>query len=433
MKVIKDKDADYTPFHEAAKEVALESIARQQSERTESGKEGNLVEKYSYFFQTFLAFEKETERAADADELFQLYLTAIKRVVPFKHATLLYFDENEDLVASVQKEPPAHLVETAQTYYKEGVLEPLFKKPRTVVVPLFGPHGDERRKTNLLVAPLVEDEKRKGVMFVETASDERTIGEGEKQFLEALMRIFVVKSERFLLKQKLNEMYEELQTYQAKLSNDFRLAAIGELTEGIVEDIASPLQVIMSQVDLLHGEDTAQDVKRIKTQINKINAAISRLVKFSSLNRKNVKIQPIELNEVIEDYYNLVKSSLESLKLECVLDFEKDIPSILSHPNYIHQILANVLGLIKSMMKNEVGILIRTRYKEETIFLNVVSTSDVGESEKSAPTASRSSRMTMKIIENLMRKHEGSFTIESFEQSGSQITLKFPLKRKIRT
>ena len=176
---------------------------------------------------------------------------------------------------------------------------------------------------------------------------------------------------------------KNLQTYQAKLSNDFRLSAIGEMTEGIVEDIVTPLQVISSNVDILKN-DTEKNIEltQIKSQIKKINSVIGRLVKFADVNQKDVKIQPCNINSIIKDYFHLVKSTLENANLEYILDFEDDLPPVLSHPNYIYQLLTNIFSFIKSYKTKKGGIIIQSRFKDDNIVLRVISTNQINTARK---------------------------------------------------
>jgi signal transduction histidine kinase len=237
--------------------------------------------------------------------------------------------------------------------------------------------------------------------------------------------------EKLKLTEKLNDTYNELQTYQAKLSNDFRLSAIGEMTEGIVEDIVTPLQVISSNVDIMDGEiEKNIELKQIKSQIKKINNVISRLVKFADVNQKDVKIQPCHVNNIIQDYFHLVKSTLENANLEYILDFEKALPPILSHPNYVYQLLTNIFSLIKGFKAKKGGVIIQTRFKDDNVVLRVISTSKIDQSNKNNSQVQQN--LSISIIKNLMKKHEGQFELGSFESSGAVIVLMFPLKRKMR-
>ena len=105
-----------------------------------------------------------------------------------------------------------------------------------------------------LIFPVYDDKKNYGILALLTSLDQNSISELEKKSINVFLNLVLGKLEKLKLTEKLNDTYEELQTYQAKLSNDFRLSAIGEMTEGIVEDIVTPLQVISSNVDILNND-----------------------------------------------------------------------------------------------------------------------------------------------------------------------------------
>ena len=263
-----------------------------------------------------------------------------------------------------------------------------------------------------------------------TRINKQNFSEYDKHFINTILSLSLSKVDKLILKNKLNSTYEELQTYQAKLSNDFRLAAIGELTEGIVEDITNPLQVILSHVDLISEESILPEIQKVKAQVKKINNLVNRLTKFSSINQKNVQIQPCNLNNILNDYYELIKSTLDNVGMELVLDLEEKVPQILKQQNYIYQILTNIFGLIKKSNFDSGGILIQTRFKNDDLVLKIITTNTL-EAFDSDKMVDKKFDLNVKIVDNLMKKHEGKFIVEVFEQGGSIITCRFPLKRKV--
>jgi signal transduction histidine kinase len=246
------------------------------------------------------------------------------------------------------------------------------------------------------------------------------------------LNLVLGKLEKLRLKEKLNDTFNELQIYQAKLSNDFRLSAIGEMTEGIVEDIVDPLQVISSNIDIIGNDgENSLEIKQIKSQIKKIKNVIGRLVKFADVNQKDVKIQPCNLNSIVQDYFCMVKSTLDNANLEYILDFEHELPPVLSHPNYVYQLLTNIFTLIKSVKTKKGGAIIQTRFKDQHVVLRIISTSNI-ESLVLKDNGNVQQTLSINILKNLMKKHEGQFELSSFENNGAALTLRFPLKRKIR-
>ena len=66
----------------------------------------------------------------------------------------------------------------------------------------------------------------------------------------------------------------------------------------------------------------------------------------------------------------------------------------------------------------------------DSVLLKVITTANLKDLSRSKIKSGLD--INYKIIKNLMKKHEGDFIIESFDESGSAIMLSFPLRRKIR-
>lgn len=390
-----------------------------------------LLEKYSYFIQNLISFEEEIKNDSNVKILMARFLKYLKGIIPVKEISLLFYNELNKKLISID-EDETKLSKTMNHFNNEGIFKILFEKKKSLTIPELESYNDSGSKLYYFVIPVFDNTKKYGVLSILTSLDTNKITELERKSIDVFLNLVLGKLEKLKLSEKLNSTYEELQTYQAKLSNDFRLSAIGEMTEGIVEDLANPLQVISSNIDILNAEvDDNIEIQQIKSQIKKIKNVIGRLVKFADVNQKDVTIQPCNINNIIKDYFQLVKSTLENANMEYILDIEKELPSVLSHPNYIYQLLTNVFTLIKNYNKQKGGVIIQTRFNEDCIVLRVISTSKISKPESGHNSDARIN-ISLSIIKNLIEKHEGTFELESFENSGSAFVLSFPLKRKIR-
>ncbi len=411
-------------------DVALEE--KQFGNSALNNSEIQMLEKYSYFIQNLMAFEKEIKQDNNIKVLMGHFISYLKRVIPVKDATLMFYDDVDNILVPVNKHQHSAIVKAMNNFNKEGVFKTIFSDKTSLTVPDLESYNSKGPKLHYLILPVYNEKSNYGILSILTSLSKERITELEKKNINILMNILLGKLEKIKLTEKLNETYDELQTYQAKLSNDFRLSAIGEMTEGIIEDIATPLQVIVSNVDILSEEtDSSFELKQIKSQTKKINRVINRLAKFADVNQKNVKIKPCNVNVIINEYFQLVKSTLENANMEYILDFDNDLPSILSHPNYIYQLLTNIFSLLKSFNAEKGGIILQTRFKENNIYLRVISTVKIDNSITNE-NANDQSGLAIKIIKNLMKKHEGAVEIDSFNNGGTAISLLFPLKRKIR-
>jgi len=437
LKLYKENTYNFEPFYSSlqsiSRSVSDDSLNNYFKTKTEE-KSSNLLEKQSYFIQNFLSFNTQIVETSDLQTIAKIFKLSVTRVISSKEINIFFFDEMKSKLIPFDNESDLRFTEMVNSVFKEGILEFVFESRKASVIPDVNNFTSSGAKLNYIFFPIIDVDEKKGVLALLTPTSKEDFGELENQSIELLLNVGLSKIEKLRLKEKLNQVYGELQTYQAKLTNDFRLSAIGELTEGIVEDIKTPLQVILSYADMLSKEEGDEEIANaVKDQVKKINYLVHRLVKFSSVNEERIKISPCDVNYFIIEYYNLVKSSLDNANIECVLDFEKDIPSILSHPSYIYQLLGNIISIIKASSPDGGGVIIQTRCAQDNVVVKLINTAQVQPYRMNDREAlMRSSNLNYKIIENLMKIHEGEFTIESFQKSSSVITLKFPLRRKIR-
>ncbi|HPN37636.1 MAG TPA: HAMP domain-containing sensor histidine kinase [Melioribacteraceae bacterium] len=433
LRLHKQNTDSFEPFYKSLEDLDSENgktgnIATVFKTTSESG-QNVLVEKYSHLFQSLLSYSQELEDVKTIPDFVNVLKTAVRKLIPVKEAELLYFD---DMLRRLNppNNKPTETSEVINNYYNEGILTILFETRKPIMLPELKSLNSQGPKLNYIIFPLYELNVKKGVFVVLTGLSQNNFSEYDKHFINTILSLSISKVDKLILKNKLNNTYDELQTYQAKLSNDFRLSAIGELTEGIVEDIMNPLQVILSQAEMLHEETGNNDLLKIKNQVKKINNVISRLVKFSAVNQKNVSIQPCNLNNILNDYYELIRSTLENAGMELVLDLEEVLPPILTHQNYIYQIMTNIFGLIKKSNFSSGGILIQTRYKNDMVLIKLITTNRI-EPFDELKNENGKMDLNIKIVKNLMNKHEGKLLIENLSDEGSIITCKFPLKRKV--
>lgn len=425
------------------------------------------ITNHNYFLKIYNSFEKEIEKLDEPIFISNLLEDYVKKIISVEDFSFLLFNENKSSLIPLklfQKNKnngtdEFSLSEKANYengfnavinhYYNEKILDFVFEKNNPSFLPnLFESHSNDS-KLNILIFPIVENGNGKGLVALSTKIKIQNINESEIQLIKTLLKLSFTKIEKYFLQKKIKNIYEELQTYQAKLTNDFYLSTIGELTEGIVEEILSPLQFILSQVELYQTEqkqitqsdniisasDDNENIKgfeKIKEKILGIQNVILRLVKFAESSKQKLEIYPCNINDTIAEFYSLIKSSLQNNNIECVLDLDRNIPSFLSHPNYVYQILRNSFNIIKSTIEKNGGILIQTRFKNENIILKIISTSNLVEFAKKISSENKSDDINYRMLKNIVNKHEGSFKIDSSQKSGSTITFNFPIKRKLR-
>lgn len=282
---------------------------------------------------------------------------------------------------------------------------------------------------NCLIIPLYNQARFKAIFFSYTRLSQSDVNRKEVRYLLAILNFTFQRIQNDLNRLELNNAYSHLHTLQSKLENDFRFAALGELTYRSLEEIASPIQVILTNTDLIRQEipnSLDENLDLIKNKIYHIKQILDRLVKFINLNNSNPKISPCSINESIIEFNKLIEPALLAENCEMVLDLEENIPSVLSCTNYLNQILINGFSLINPLTENNGGIIIQSRYSKQSIIVKMIFTKSIDVDNM------RENQIGINILKSLMEKHEGEFLIDSKNSSGSTLIFSFPLIRKVR-
>ena len=434
MRVIKTNTLSYETFYESLKYLSQAGPNKNGLKLLKNEAiidSGNMLEKYAHLFQNLLAFTHYMNGKSRIEDVLNALRTALKHQITLKEATLFILDESSGKLVSLGLLPDDKINHYVNYAFKEGMLNQIFQR-NSVTFVLNNKKPKNGAALNYIFAPIIENNKKRGILLIQTPITSFEEGTLEYGSIKIILGIAIQKISSLLKSNELNELYHDLQTYQSKLQNDYKLSAIGELTSGIVEDIMNPLQVVMSYADLIQNEQNISDkgmVDGIKTQIKKIEVVISRLIKFASLNNEKAKIAPCSLNDMVAEFYNIINSSLKTKKYECVLDLENGVPSLALNKDMFNQLIINIFGLLSPRSSAGGGILVQTKQMQDRVALKVFTTDCVNIflNGKLSPEEELSVRM----INNLMKKFNGNVLYEANPNSGSSITLLFSLKRKM--
>lgn len=434
MKVHKENTEVYESLYETL--VDKDEYSNSRSHRINNpqsyGQHNKSNDNLTQLFQTIISFEKKTQVSTTVNEVSYNFYGVLSQLVDIKESAIFLFDETKSKLVQIDDYTTPVAVNFVNRAYKDGLLDWVFESGKLTIIPLSDKQGSRNTSLNCIVIPIMNYKNSNGVLLIFTGLSSIKNHIWEFKTIDILLNLTVRKIEAIKYKKDLKAAYQEMQTYQSKLSNDFRLSAIGELTSGIVEHIFSPLQVILTSVDLLEMENEEIDngvTKNIKEQIGKVKNMLDPLVKFAEVKNYKASLRPCSLNEAIESYHNLVEPSLRQKNYECILDLETEIPSILSDSSSFTQLLTNIFTLLKSEAQGSGGILVQTKYKDDYVSMKIVSTDyiPVLSDYELNPTKD----LSILMIKNIMKKHKGTVHMETNKYQGSNITIIFPLKREI--
>ena len=189
---------------------------------------------------------------------------------------------------------------------------------------------------------------------------ERT-AEAERLYAESLQR-----------NKELAEINARLEATQLQLVQSEKLAAIGQLTAGIVHDVKNPFAVIMGMSEVLQDEQLDENVmhglKVIRESAQKGNTIVSDLLKFARQSKSEMKMN--DLRETVE----------ASMRLTAYLtrkyDLVSELPERSLYTTYdsqqIEQVLINMIHNAIQAMPDGGGL---------RIALKTVDQADTGQAE----------------------------------------------------
>lgn len=428
MRVIKENNLDFHSFTLSLKQLQRSSSAKGTVFIEKASEDYSSVKDNDSPLRKILSFTERINSHTNLQDIISDFKNEVRSLTFFSEPEIFLINEKTSNCFPLNTNCKENISTFVRRNLSSGVIDWIAETGSFKIIP-YGNYNSITFGLNCLIIPIFSSGKFRGVLSTITSFTEIDKNSFEIQFLTTLLNVVFSKIQYELTKNELNGVYSELQSVQSKLENDYKLAALGELTYRSIEEISSPIQVILSYADLLKREHPDIDEEMtdlIKKKVYDIKSILERLVKFITTDDKARKVVPCSVNEVIEEFKKLIEPALNAENCECVLDLEENMPSILSNKNYLNQIFINGFSLINPLTEPGGGVIIQSRYSKQriivkmlftkTVDLNKINDQDVG----------------LNILKSLMDKHEGEFLVNSDESTGSTITFSFPLIRKVR-
>lgn len=424
MRIIKENTVEYPSLYKTLLESNNKNVRKTMvNENTEA------KNKHSDFFDALYIYGRKIRETNDVSAITEYLKTSLKKFIDVSEISLFNSSdtsvEPKPLIQNTSK-PTLNLV---HTIYEDGLLQRIFDRGVLTIIPT------RSRSTSdysyYLAIPIVDiDRSNQYLLTIKTKENNFESGTDNKKILQSFIQLFIPRIEYLLQKYDLHQTYNELQLYQSKISNDYKLSAVGEMTYSLVDQIVSPMQVILSCVEILDNDGTSDKsvINSMKSQINKVHSITNGIVKFSSAGKNDSPVTPCSINDHINEFYEFIKPSLDDNNYEVILDMEKYLPPILSSPNSLHQILTNTFSLMVDTSDTG-GLYLQTKYVNQSVAVRLISTNS--NAQISAGKEELNKNINLLMLETLLKKHEGTVKFTSTHNNGSSLELLFPLKRKV--
>jgi signal transduction histidine kinase len=232
---------------------------------------------------------------------------------------------------------------------------------------------------------------------------------------------------------------QKLQNYhQRELLNAQKLATIGEMTARIAHEIRNPITGIARALEIIIAETKDSDNKpileEIQRQANRVNQAISNMLKFSR--SKDIILTDGDINEVIKSLIFFLEHQSHDKVIHLKLELDEEIPVFAFDHELIENVLLNLsFNAIQAI--NENGTIIYTTKFDSFKKFVIISVCDNGsgissefEAEIFKPfytTRTKGTGLGLAISKDIVEKHKGELWFINNADIGCTFFISLPL------
>jgi signal transduction histidine kinase len=251
--------------------------------------------------------------------------------------------------------------------------------------------------------------------------------------------------ETLLRNEDLARANSRLQEAQQQLIQSGKLAAVGELTAGIVHDVKNPLAVIKGLAEELQEEpgltpDVTKQLGAIRESATRATQIVSDLLKFARQSTPEMRRQNI--NETIRAAVRLTDYLARKGRVEVSMELLPDPVMIMYDAIQIEQVLVNLIQNGIQAMKDGGKIHIVATRITNGISLQVKD-NGAGISEKNLPrifdpffttkSEGEGTGLGLSVSYGIITRHRGSIDVASKVGVGTVFTVRLPNEPSVST
>ncbi len=389
----------------------------------------------------FLTIQKASEiitQYLDYEKIAGEFLGLCHQVLDFDEGRV-YICDPKGWKAANDSHPHAFDL-VVESMKEEGIIEWVWQQKHGIVIPvqeLIISEQLENFRGNLVITPLIINEKGLGICLFHTSKEQANFSLRDLELLNLLTQQAAIAIQYTGMYKDLETTHLDLKNSQAQLMQAIKLATVGDLAGGIAHEINNPLQIILGKIQIARLSENADDALQVvETQAMRIATIVRGLLALAR-NRNTEAKEFIEINPLISSTLNLIRGQIEKRAIKIELDMGEKIPIFIGNSSYLQQIILSFLLNAKKMMTGGGLLKIRTEYWEEKwIKIEFMDTGiALTESEiettlnpfaPGAPSSETTQNLGLVVSVEMIRELGGEVEIESGPTNGNRIIIKIP-------
>jgi two-component system NtrC family sensor kinase len=224
-----------------------------------------------------------------------------------------------------------------------------------------------------------------------------------------------------------------------------KLSSLGRLAAGVAHEINNPLAIINEKTGLMKdllglGEDFAEKA-RLVAQVEAVLGAVERcrgithrMLGFAR--RMDVKIESLNLNEVVDETASLLSREAELHNVSLVMDLDPDLARIESDRGQLQQVILNFLNNALAAIADRGSINVKTWNQDPSHVGLSVADNGCGMSEETlkcifepffTTKGVKGTGLGLSITYGIVKRLGGDISVKSRERSGTTFTIILPV------
>jgi signal transduction histidine kinase len=300
---------------------------------------------------------------------------------------------------------------------------------------------------SLICVPLILRDKPIGAIQVLNKKNREPFTNADLEIMISLSQQIAVAMENAKLYSRLQKKFElteqELKNTQEKLLRTERLAAMGNLVNGIAHEIRNPITTIGGfalRIKESHCEDNGlqkytdiilSETVRLENLVKKVNEFLE--VQFAVF-------KPESIETVISDLLKTFRPRMDKQGVQTVISVMRDLPAIDMDRHQISTALMNLLENSLEAMNHGGKIQLYIETKDAKFLKILVKDTGAGIAEENLDSVydpfvtSKASRigLGLTMVYQIIKNHKGEIEITSKKSEGTTVTILLPLRHNNR-
>ncbi|MBI4803525.1 MAG: response regulator [Elusimicrobia bacterium] len=381
-----------------------------------------------------------------SEELLRIIIDSAVRILKADEALLVLLDAAGQPYIAVSEGLNGEPRKTSRLAASSRILERLADDKGASVVLIEDPRKDAQfadiehigEVKFALLLPLIEDNRLIGLININRMQLDEYFNEND------LQRAKIFASLVSLALRNAN-LYKQLQETQSQLIQAEKMSALGQLAGGLAHEINNPLSGILGLTQLVlekadAGAQSCQDLKDIEKAVFRCKKIISSLLSFAR--QEKTRLEPVNINEVIEETLVLCARQMELKHITIVKEFGPELPPVNGDFQQLMQVFLNLFTNARDAMPDGGAITIRTQLsapapdKKELLAVSLADTGAgippeildrVFDPFFTTKPAGKGTGLGLSVCLGIINKHNGAILAKSEPGKGSVFTLYLPV------